>query len=178
VIAIEDNVTAQKVSYTKLRDQLLKDGQVLEWTAVNAPQSALEIPKGAIVLDDDTAVKIGEWVPSTSSSSYLGQGYIHDANAQKGGMSVSWTPELARAGEYEIVFVYPPNANRASNVPVSIEIAGSPAQTIIVDEKKREGRRSLGKFSLPAGKKTTITVSNKGTNGFVVVDGLFLLRTE
>ena len=178
VFAIEDNVTAQKVSYTKLRDQLLKDGQVLEWTAVNAPQSALEIPKGAIVLDDDTAVKIGEWVPSTSSSSYLGQGYIHDANAQKGGMSVSWTPELARAGEYEIVFVYPPNADRASNVPVSIEIAGSPAQTIIVDEKKREGRRSLGKFSLPAGKKTTITVSNKGTNGFVVVDGVFLLRSE
>jgi hypothetical protein len=178
VIAIDDSATAQAVNYPKLRDQLLKDGQVLEWTAVSAPQAALEIPIGAIVLDDQTAVKIGEWAPSTASSSYLGEGYIHDGNEHKGALSVSWTPDLAKAGEYEIIFVYPPNANRASNVPVTVAIAGAPSQTATVDEKKREGRQSLGKFSLPAGKKTTITVSNKGTNGYVVVDGLFLLRAE
>jgi hypothetical protein len=174
VLAIDDKVTAQNVNYPKLRDQLLKDGQVLEWT-VSAPQAAPEIPKGAVVLDDEAAVKIGEWVSSTASSSYLGEGYIHDGNAHKGGLSLSWTPEVAKAGDYEIVFVYPPNGNRASNVPVSIEIAGSPSQTVTVDEKKREGRQSLGKFSLPTGKKTTITVSNKDTNGYVVVDGVFLL---
>jgi hypothetical protein len=178
VIAIDDRVTAQNVNYSKLKDQLLKDGQVLEWTAVSAPEAALEIPKGAIVLDDEAAVKTGEWVPSTASSSFIGEGYIHDGNAHKGDLSLTWTPEVARAGEYEIIFVYPPNSNRATNVPVSIEIAGAPSPTVTVDEKKREGRQSLGKFSLPAGKKTTITVSNKGTNGYVVVDGLFLLPAK
>jgi FAD dependent oxidoreductase len=178
VIAIDDNVTAQNVNYPKLKDQLLKDGQVLEWAAASAPQSNIEIPKGAIVIDDEAAVKVGEWVSSTASSSYLGEGYIHDGNTSKGAISLSWTPEITTAGEYEIIFVYPPNPNRATNVPVTITIAGSPSQTITVDEKKRAGRQSLGKFTLPAGKKTTITISNKDTNGYVVVDGLFLLRAE
>ena len=178
VIAIDDQVTAQNVSYPKLRDQLLKDGQVLEWTAVAAPQTAPEIPKDAIVLDDEAAVKTGEWISSTASSSYLGEGYIHDGNARKGDLSLRWTPDVAKAGEYEIVFVFPPNNNRATNVPIAIEIDGTPAPTVTVDEKKSEGRRSLGKFSLPSGKKTTITVSNKGTNGYVVVDGLFLLPSK
>jgi ribonucleotide reductase alpha subunit len=31
---------------------------------------------------------------------------------------------------------------------------------------------SLGKFNLPKGKLTTVTVSNKDTDGFVVADGL------
>jgi FAD dependent oxidoreductase len=178
VIAINDNVTAQNVNHSKLKEQLLKDGQVLEWTAVSAPEAKLEIPKGAIVLDDEAAVKNGEWVSSTASSTYLGEGYIHDGNAHKGALSLTWTPEITKPGEYEIIFVYPPNNNRATNVPVTIEIANSPSQTVTVNEKKREGRQSLGKFSLPAGKKTTITVSNKDTNGYVVVDCLFLLRPE
>jgi len=177
-IAIDDHVTAQQVNYPKLKDQLLKDGQILEWTAVNAPQSTVEIPKGAIVLDDEAALKTGEWVSSTSSSTYLGEGYIHDGNAHKGALSLTWTPEITKPGEYEIIFIYPPNPNRATNVPVTIAIPNSPSQTITVNEKKREGRQSLGKFSLPSGKKTTITVSNQDTNGYVVVDGLFLLRAE
>ena len=30
-LAIDDNVPAQKVNYTTLRDRLVKDGQILEW---------------------------------------------------------------------------------------------------------------------------------------------------
>ena len=178
VIAIDDKVTAQRVDYAKLREQLLKDGQVLEWTGASGSQAAPEIPKGALVLDDEAAVKTGEWTASTASGSYVGAGYIHDGNAHKGELTVHWEADIEKAGEYEIVFIYPPNANRADNVPVTVEIAGAPAKTLAVNEKQKEGRKSLGKFTLPAGKKTTITVSNAGTTGFVVVDGIFLMRTD
>jgi hypothetical protein len=49
-----------------------------------------------------------------------------------------------------------------------------------VDQRKVEsgGAVSLGKFLLPQGKGATITVSNEGTDGFVVADGLQLVPAK
>ena len=66
-MAIDEGVAVQVVSYAKLREQLLKDGQVLEWTSA-APEktSALLPPQlGGIVLDDADAERTGEWLPGS-----------------------------------------------------------------------------------------------------------------
>jgi hypothetical protein len=181
-LAIDEVVPVQKVDYRRLRDRLLADKQILEWTgSVRAEAGTTDAPPPnlpGLVLDDSDAKKIGDWeAGSIVQSRKVGAGYIHDGNRAKGETALRWTPEIPEAGEYEILFHFPVNPNRATNVPIVIE-AGGKSLSVRVDERNPEskGSVSLGKFTLPKGGGTSITVSTEGTNGFVVVDGLQLLK--
>ena len=176
-MAIDDRVPAQKVDYAKLRAQLLQDGQVLAWT--DTPAAAAPAPKhDGLVLDDTDAQKTGEWIASNVNPPQAGTGYLHDGNAHKGELSVRWSPDIAEAGDYEIELLFPPNANRATNAPVLLELPGQPAQTVKVNEREAGGAKTLGKFTLARGKSLTITLSNGDTDGYVVADGILLRRSK
>lgn len=186
-LAIDDNVPVQKVSYDKLRDRLLAEKQVLVWTNVgparggmNPEQAAARAAAAArllgIVVDDVDATRTGEWVESSSVPHKVGFGYIHDNNAGKGEMTVLFLPNIPADGEYELVLISTPNPNRAAAVPVTVDVNGAiKAMTV---NQKNAALLSLGKFHLPKGKKSKITVSNQGTDGFVVVDGLQCLPAK
>ncbi|MGB8169885.1 MAG: FAD-dependent oxidoreductase [Chthoniobacteraceae bacterium] len=176
VLAIEAKTSVQKLDYATLRERLVKDGQILEWTGP-ARHAATPAPKlDGLVLDDADGKPTGEWKPgSIAASRRVGTGYIHDGNENKGACSVRWSPEIPEAGEYEIVLHFPPNGNRATNVPVAIETGGKTV-TVAVDERDAKGAAPLGTFKLAAGKSVNVTVSNAGTNGHVVVDGLQLRK--
>jgi hypothetical protein len=187
-MAIDENVPVQKVNYDKLRARLVADGQILIWTntgptrgGMNPDQagggSPVALPKlPGIVLDDRDAVKKGEWVESHSVPQKVGVGYAHDNNADKGAMTITFTPEISEAGDYQLILISTPNANRASNVPVTITANGE-TKTVLVNEKTT-AFALLGKFALPKGKPATVTVSNKDTDGYVVVDGLQCLPVK
>ncbi|MBI5802924.1 MAG: FAD-dependent oxidoreductase [Verrucomicrobia bacterium] len=172
-IAIDDKVPVQKVSYEKLRARLLADKQVLDWTGGGNAGGRFVDPKSlpGIVLDDADAKQAGHWTESFSSVWRVGKGYAHDGNASKGESTAVFTPDIPTAGDYEIILFNAPNPNRASNVPVTVSIPGQPAKTVKVNQKS-QGEISLGKFKLPAGKTTTVTVSNKDTDGHVILDGV------
>lgn len=178
-MAIDDSVPVQKVDYAKLRARMDADQQVLEWTGpartVATNFQVSELP--GLVLDDTQAEYKGEWTDSTSARS-LGVGYRHDGNEAKGEKSAIFRPKLKEAGTYELFLLYPPLANRASNVPVKIQPANGEPKTVTVDEKKagKMNEASLGLFELGAGESVTVTVSNEGTNGHVIVDGLQLIK--
>jgi len=175
-MAIDERVSAQKVDYAKLRTQLQKDGQVLEWADAPAASAPLRVRAG-LILDDADAQKSGEWAASVvTGAQQAGVGYIHDGNARKGELSVRWTPDIAEAGDYEIELIFPPNPNRATNVPVTIELPGKPAQTLKINEREAGGAKLLGKFTLAKGKGLTITLSNADTDGYVVADGILLRK--
>ncbi|EDY21849.1 putative xanthan lyase [Chthoniobacter flavus Ellin428] len=178
-LAIDAKVTVQKLDYAPLRTQLDKDHQILEWTGP-AHHMIPPPPKlDGIVLDDTDGQRGGEWTQgSINGSQRVGDGYIHDQNQNKGALSVHWTPDIPIAGNYEIIFHFPPNGNRAKNVPVTISIKGGESKTIKVNEQDQSGQQSLGVFALPIGHNTTISVSNAETDGFVVVDGVQLLRVR
>jgi hypothetical protein len=173
-LAIDGGLAVQAVNYEKLRNQLLQDNQVLAWPGADA---AASVPKlGGILLDDADASRTGEWIAGTIvESRRIGTGYVHDGNAHKGAMTISWAPDLADQGEYEIVLHFPPHPNRATNVPVTIEIEGRKT-TLKVNEQAKSGAQSLGKFMLPKGRGLTITLSNADTDGYVVADGVQLVR--
>ncbi|HYR58745.1 MAG TPA: FAD-dependent oxidoreductase [Chthoniobacteraceae bacterium] len=178
-LAIDTQVPVQRLDYAKLRERLVADGQVVEWTgparksAINF--NAKQLP--GIVLDDTDAKFTGEWTHSSAARS-LGAGYQHDDNADKGRKSAVFSPEIAESGEYEIFLLYPPLENRASNVPVTIAIEGGATKTVKVNQKQAgaNNEASLGTFQLPAGKSVTVTISNEGTDGHVIVDGLQLIK--
>ena len=104
----------------------------------------------------------------------LGRNYLHDANKNKGEASITFQPEIPTAGKYEIIVFAQPHGNRSESVPVTIAVAGKPEQVIRINQKdvSSKARYSLGKFELPAGKGTTVTISNEGTKGVVIVDGI------
>ena len=180
-LAIESKLPVQKVDYAKLRTRLMADKQVLEWKAPPAGSVAdIRALKG-IVLDDADAQKIGHWTESSLvEARHVGTAYIHDSNANKGEVSLTYTPNLPRAGEYEIILISPPNPNRATQVPVTISAQEGETKTVKVNQRSTatKGFASLGKFRLPAGRKTTVTISNKDTDGFVVADGIQFVPAE
>ena len=173
-MAIDQEIPVQKVEYAKLREQLAKDGQILAWNEAPAAPGAPKLD--GIVLDDTDAKAAGEWIAgSLIESRRVGAGYVHDGNANKGAMSLRWMPEIQEAGEYEIVLHFPPNPNRASNAPVTVETAGKKA-TVKVNERETSGAAVLGAFALAKGRTVSITISNEGTDGYVVADGVQLRR--
>ncbi len=104
----------------------------------------------------------------------MGHGYIHDGNAHKGQMSITYTPDLPAAGDYEIFLLFTPHSNRATNVPVTVNLPGEAAKTVRVNQKAGagDGIVSLGRYRLPKGKGTSVAISNRETDGFVVADAV------
>ncbi len=173
VFAIEDKLPVQQVAYPKLRDRLLQDGQVLHY---DGPKSARGLdPKkmDGVVVDDAQAAKTGEWSEGGAATKFIGDGYAHDGNADKGHKSLLFTAKLPAAGKYQVFFAYTPNANRASNVPVTV-IHAAGRHNAVVNEKKPAPPGatgvSLGTFEF--GADATVLVSNEATDGFVVADGV------
>ena len=91
-------------------------------------------------------------------------------------MSVKWSTVIPEEGTYEVIFHFPPNDNRATNVPVTVERRGGEPLAAKVNEKDKKGSQSLGTIKLGKGETVTVTVSNKDTDGYVVVDGVQLLK--
>ncbi len=179
VMAIDDAVAVQAVAYAKLRERLIADGQVLEWVGESANAAVSPAPKLAgIVLDDRDAEHTGDWVPgSLVEQRRVGDGYVHDGNDRKGELAMTWKPDIFQAGRYEIIIHFPPHPNRASNARVTVTVGNAQSNTI-VDEREASGSQTLGVFDLPNGKGTSITLSNAGSDGYVVADGIQLLPRE
>ncbi len=184
-MAIDDKLPVQQVEYSKLREKLLADGQILEWTApakVGAAGATGGIdPKKlpGVVVDDDAAELTGEWAKSSTTGGYVGSGYLHDGDDAKGQRSAKFTLTLPEAGEYELRLSCVPLGNRAPQVTVSLE-AGGKTTTTVIDQtragKAEHGFATLGRVQASAGDKAVVTVSNVGTTGHVIVDAVQAVR--
>ncbi|MFM9118669.1 MAG: DUF1553 domain-containing protein, partial [Planctomycetota bacterium] len=131
-----------------------------------------------IVLDDAQAKKVGAWKDSTSTNRYIGAGYIHDLDQDKGNKTLTFQPELPFAGMYEVRFAYTPGGNRAPAVPVTVFSADG-EQTVKVNEQVAppiDGRFiSLGQFRFEPNGQGFVLVSNEGTKGHVIADAVQFL---
>jgi hypothetical protein len=180
-MALDARIPLQQVDYARLKARLLADGQILEWTGPGRVTASnldpAQLP--GIVMDDQQARFTGDWTHSSAARS-LGVGYQHDGNEGKGAKTAVFQPVVSRAGEYDIFLLYPANNNRASNVPLTIAVAGGETRTVKVNQKKADANSaaSLGRFRLPAGPSVTITLSNAGTDGYVIADGVQLVPVK
>jgi hypothetical protein len=177
VHAIEQGVEIQKIDPKKLEARLLKDGQVLDFES--APLTArVVLPKVSlegVVVDDLDAVRQGFDRNSSAHPVYVEAGYHHDGGDGKGSQSARFVPELPKAGRYQVFVAYPNNANRASNVPVTIKHADGESKVTIDQKKKpavRELFQSVGTFRFEKGRAGYVEISNAGTEGFVVIDAV------
>jgi len=176
-IALDDGIAVQDVPYAKLRSRLLADGQVLESNAAETGgRSGLDPKKmEGIVVDDADAKLAGQWTESKSLEPWIGASYRHDGKTSDGKSTARFETRLPRAGRYEVRLAYTPNENRATRVPVTVHHAGG-EQTVFVNEKQKppiDGLFvSLGVFEFSADKLAAVVVSNRGVDGYVVIDAV------
>ncbi|HEX3868848.1 MAG TPA: FAD-dependent oxidoreductase, partial [Pirellulales bacterium] len=180
-MAIDQNVAVQKINTSALTERLLADDQVLEWTGPNyVLVDSATLP--GIVLDDDKAELAGDWVSSSSGRTHVGPSYLHNQYDKKAPELKTARFEIAvpAAGRYDVRISWAPQANRASNVPVTIASAER-TKTVFVDQRKEPADKlfqSLGTFQFDTELPAVITISTEDTNGYVIVDAVQLLPVK
>ncbi len=152
--------------------------------SIGAPAAGQAVALGSlpgVVLDDQQAKIVGGWSNSTTVKPYLGTGYLTDNNEEKGRRTVTFTPSIPQTGRYEVRFAYTPQPNRATNVPITILHADGET-TVVVNEREAPPITghfvSLGQFRFEKEGAGYVLVSNEGTDGYVIVDGLQLLEAD
>ena len=176
VQALDADVPVQRIDVKRLQERLKSDGQVLEWTrpTPRAGRDPKELPGD--VVDDANAKLTGEWSTSSAIGGFIGNGYLHDANADKGKKSATFEFALTKPGTYEVRVAYTANPNRATNVPIKVTGAEGEKQVRLNErhEPDSDGFKSVGTFRFE--KQGKIEISNAGTDGHVIVDAVQLLR--
>ncbi len=177
-LAIDDGVSVQAVDYAKLKARLEADGQILNYTAPPRPAgrfTRLDSLKGVVV--DDTQAKLtGDWPLSTLALG-IHQGYRHDHDARDGKAVAVFTAKLPAPGEYDLQVAWSYNANRATNVPVVVAHADGETR-VSLNQRAKPGIDglfgSLGRYRF--GRTGTVTISNTGTDGHVILDAVRWVR--
>jgi len=177
--AIDADVAVQDVDYAKLSERLLKDGQILEYTGPPRHRGSGQTGIDAktllgVVVDNDNAELAGPWQTNNVTHPRVGPTYVHDNNEAKGKCVAKYRFKLPEPGRYEVRVSWPPNPNRATNVPITIRF-GRELKTVMVNQKNsgRDGFNSLGEYLL--GETAVVEISNKDTAGYVIADAVQLL---
>jgi hypothetical protein len=180
-LAIDDKVDVQKVEYAKLKERLLKDKQVLDLPRAKSTRGIDPKTLRGVVVDDEQAERKGFEAKSNAVGPFVGAGYRHDGGTRDGKQSATYTPDLPKAGKYEVRLSYSPSPNRATNVPVTITHAGG-TSTVKLNQRKAppvsETFVSAGTFSFEKGTAARVVVTNDGVDGFVVIDAVVFVPKE
>ena len=184
-LSAKQDIAVQKLPYPALRERLLAQNQVLDLPVLAdlppEPKGAMSIdPKTlpGIVLDDTQAELKGPWSRSSSFKPHIGTGYLHDDKRGDGESSAVFRVQVPQSGRYDLRMAYSAHETRATKVPLTIQ-NGEKTVELLVDQTQPlpagEAFRSIGKLDLQKGLKTTLTLRNAGTDGFVILDALQLL---
>lgn len=164
-LSLDAGSAVQDIDYDALRTQLLKDKQIL--VPGNDPGSF----EGTVV-DDSQATLTGTWTSAAATKPFVGAGYQHDADADKG-KTARFEVTLPQAGHYEVRLAYTVNANRATNVPVAVEHAAGTANVVVNQQTAPTVQglfAVLGDYDF--GTSAAVVVSTAGTNGYVIIDAV------
>lgn len=134
-----------------------------------------------VVVDDRDAKQVGTWQRSQYSGIYIGDGYLHDQNADKGTKTLTFLPQLPEPGEYEVRLAYTTGGNRATNVPVTVFSADG-EKTLTINERNQPslaGRFvSLGQFHFELNGQGFVIIANTGTDGHVIADAVQFIPAD
>jgi len=163
-----------------LRKKLIADKQVLVWDGPRRePPIRVRSLSGIVVDDRDARSSLG-WKTSSASSPYVGQGYQHDGDTEKGEREISFTADIPQTGLYEVRVYYSPGSNRSINTPY-IVTSSTGTKEIVVNQKQQPNHGKyhlLGRFPFEQGKREVLRITNQGTKGHVVVDALQLVPVK
>ena len=180
--AKEEHVAAvKKFEITKKELQASIKAAKSKVTALQKQIDLLRKNTNSLLVDDSEAKLTGSWTKSTYSKPFIGVGYIHDAKSEKGEKWAEFTIKIPTTARYDVQLAYAGTKGRADNVPISIRHAEAEVEVSLDQEKKGpiDGLfASLGHFPFDADKPAVITVSTRGTVGYVIIDAVRLVELD
>ncbi len=170
--------------------QVRNSSSPLQWTATAAQQSDpvalvagrryyMEALHRAGTGADHLAVGWSRPGQSTSQASEVIPGScLSTSNGSQPPPCFTFTPNLPKAGIYEVYLQHPANATRSPAVPVSVtHLDGTTIRAI--DQRSNGGTwRLLGTWRFAAGSAGSVTVSTQGTIGWVGADAVRFKETS
>jgi hypothetical protein len=134
---------------------------------------------GEVVIDNESESGVtvrGLWNTNDDNTGFLGDNYLDDDNDDKGDKSVTYRPSLLASGQYYIYIRWTRAGDRATNVPVDVNINGK-TQTFVINQRSGGGNGwvLLGQFALTKGTGTNVTIRTDGTDGRVIADAVRFL---
>ena len=184
VLAIEEDIPVQDISYDKLKTRLVEDGQVIELEKSNRVAYGRGIDPAqmsGLVVDGTNLSFEGEWVKSTSLRPFVGNSYFHDGNGGKGMRTACFPFKAPKEGRHEIMVSYVASANRAGKVRYEIKDEKK-LSSVMVDQRKEGSTdnlwHSLGSFVFKKGEKYDLKVFNEDTEGYVIVDAAHIIPLD
>jgi hypothetical protein len=187
-LAAQRGIKVQDLPYADLRARLLAQGQTLQLpppptTKAASPKAAekpLATTPAGLILDDQTAELEGDWIHSTNFKPYVGKGYVHDEKRSDGKCRATFRFKVPKEDDYELSMAYSAHPTRTTKLPIALA-GGGVEHRLTVDQTQPlppgEAFRPLGHFKLRPGVVYTLTLSNEGTGGFVILDAFQLRPT-
>ena len=134
-----------------------------------------------IVVDDLYAIKKGNWKSSTHTPGYVGRGYYHDNNTDKGNKSITYRANIKKGGEYDVQLSYTDGSNRSKKTPITVMHADG-EQKIYIDQTKPpavlDTFTSVGVFRFEQIERDVVQITTEGTEGHVIADAIRLVALE
>lgn len=179
--SVQQHVAVQDIDFSVLETKLKTDKQVLLWTGPKrkaATSIRLKSIPGAVV-DDQAAKRSGFESISTSNGPYVGLGYRHDSNDNKGKETAVYHFKVAKPGKYALRMAYTAHPNRASNVPILVTQNGI-VETYHINQRSKPDHGAFGTVAELTLTDTdvSVTISNQETNGYVIADAVQLLSLQ
>ena len=186
-LAARAGVTVQALDYPTLRTRLLAQKVVLDLPVLppvgkvarsSGPVSIDAKSLPGLILDDAQAELSGDWERSTNFKPHVGTGYLHDEQRSDGKSRAVFRFKGPADGEFALRMAYSAHATRTTRLPVTI-VGDGAIQRFTVDQTMAlpagQAFREVARLRLRTGVEYTLTVTNEGTKGFVILDAFQLL---
>jgi hypothetical protein len=132
------------------------------------------------LVQDEAAAKVeGTWTKSVHTKPFLGEGYQYASGGE--GQRVTFTLNVEREGDYQILLSYTPGPNRTEKAAVLIEAADGEKLVTVNQMRQPEGPYSfqpLGVFPLTAGPVKIVVSAEGNKKGVVIADGVQILTPD
>ena len=183
---------AVRKAITDHADQVKQTERIIKSLAkrVEHLRSQNAIADGGVLVDDVNAVRTGQWTASTYSKTFIGAGYLHDGNTDRGHKSITFELKPPRAGAYRVRLAAPHGGNRASKVRVTVSIGDRKTKHVISQRKRPPdglwhdiAQVEITQVDVPqvdVGRidAVRLTVDNRDADGYVVVDAASLVPVD
>jgi len=122
-----------------------------------------------ITVDDAEAELVGDWKAGQGLQGYVGKHYLYAGAGAPATASFNFfVPE---EGDFELRYYYQHHENRATNAPITVDIAGEVDKHVIdMTQPAVGGFRSLGTYTIAPGQPVRIIISNTGVDGNIHAD--------
>ncbi|HEX5104427.1 MAG TPA: DUF1549 domain-containing protein, partial [Pirellulaceae bacterium] len=143
-------------------------------------QGGIDPASLAGLVQDEAAAKVeGTWTKSVHTKPFLGEGYSYASGGE--GQRVTFTLNVEREGDYQVLLSYTPGPNRTEKAAVLIEAADGEKIVSVNQMRQPEGPYSfqpLGEFPLTAGPVKIVVSAEANKKGVVIADGVQILTPE